>query len=177
MVTRKQSTDFLDATGRSWEDWLKFLDGIKASELNHTEIAKRIMATGLTNGWWSQGITVAYEQHIGRRAPGQRADGTFEISVTRTFDGAMDEVLSRWAKMMEGRTKIGGVAGAKAPETSGTAKRCYWRWSLQDGTRVVVTAEPKGEDKVLLAVVHQKLASADEAERWRAVWKDEVLKL
>lgn len=178
MATRKENTEnYAENTGRSWTEWLTFLDGINARDLSHTEIAKRVKDTGEVTGWWSQSITVAYEQHIGRRLPGQRADGSFEVSVTRKLDGMMDDVMARWAKSMAGREEIGGTAAAKESETSNTGKRCYWRLPLKDKSKVVVITEPKETGKVLLTVVHEKLPSPEAVEQWRAVWKDEVQKL
>lgn len=178
MTTRKQNTSgFLEATGRSWEDWLKFLDGIDAHEMNHTEIASRIAETGLASGWWGQGITVAYEQHIGRRKPGQRASGTFEVSVTRTLAGSMDEALQRWRDLMDHRPSIDSLAWTKPQEVSVKEKWRYWRRPLADGSRVVVTIGRKADGKTLLAVVHKKVADDADVTRWRAIWKAELQEL
>ena len=38
-------------------------------------------------GWYSQGITVAYERARGARALNQRMSGDYEVSVTRTVNG------------------------------------------------------------------------------------------
>jgi hypothetical protein len=35
-------------------------------------------------GWWTQAVTMAYEQYIGRPVPGQRPDGTFQKSVSKS---------------------------------------------------------------------------------------------
>lgn len=178
MVTRKQHTSkFGEVTGRAWEDWIVFLDGIGARDLTHTEIARRIEETGLASGWWGQGITVAYEQHIGRRQPGQTSSGAFAVSVTRTLTGTADECFARWRSLMEQRTVFDGVAMSGTPTISVTPKRHYWRCSLKDGSRVIVALEPKGVGQTLLAVSHEKLTSADEVERWRAFWKAAVAEL
>ncbi|MET9340852.1 hypothetical protein [Nonomuraea sp. NPDC003804] len=63
-------------TGRGWEEWFVRLDAYGATDLSHTEIAKRLGEE--VDGWWSQTIAVAYEQERGMRAPGQascRASG------------------------------------------------------------------------------------------------------
>src|SRR5690606_39188985 len=84
---------FAEKTGKSWQGWLDFLDGIGARDLSHTEIARAIVETGEASGWWAQGITVAYEQHIGRRQPGQRPNGGYEVSVSKTVSGSPEEAL------------------------------------------------------------------------------------
>jgi hypothetical protein len=54
------------ATNRTWDEWLKFMDGIDAKSLNHHEIATKVLEEldgKIDNiGWWAQAVTVAYEQ-------------------------------------------------------------------------------------------------------------------
>jgi hypothetical protein len=164
-------------TARSWDEWLKFLTSIGAEKLSHTEIARLVNETGDANGWWSQSITVAFEQHIGRRDPGQRADGSFEVSATRTMPGERSEVYDRLCALLDGRENFDGVAIDGEARTSVTPKRSYWRAALEDGTAIVVSVEDKGADKVLIALMHQKLGGAGDIPRWRTFWKDQLAKL
>ena len=113
-----QHKNFEAATGRTWEGWVAFLDGLDARKLSHTEIARRIFDTGLASGWWSQSITVAYEQHIGRRVPGQDCDGAFAVSATKTCAGTLDDVLARWVDFLKDREELGGIAISRGPDTS-----------------------------------------------------------
>lgn len=131
----------------------------------------------MMTGWWAQGITVAYEQHIGRRVPGQTSTGAFEMSATRTMAGTMDDALETWIRLMAGRAAIDGVALDGMAESSVTEKWRYWRCRLDDGSRVVVTIGPKGPGKALLDVQHTKLSSSEDIERWRKVWKAELTRL
>lgn len=165
---------FAKNTGRDWAGWLEFLASIGAKDLPHKEIAARIAATGEASGWWAQSITVAYEQHIGRRAPGQRGDGAFEVAVSKTLAGNMDAALAAWQKLAGRRAEFDGVAVAGAPETSATEKWRYWRCSLEDGTKLNVTVTDKAPGKAGLTVTHEKLASAEDKEHWRAFWKTEL---
>jgi hypothetical protein len=81
MATKPINTAAIEkGTGRSWNEWLAFLESIGAEKLSHKQIAERVTASGHTSGWWSQSIAVAYEQSIGRRLPGQVEDGTFQAS-------------------------------------------------------------------------------------------------
>lgn len=171
-MTRPANTAaFAKATGRSWEQWLTFLEAIGARDLPHQEIAQRIFDTGDASGWWSQGIAVAYEQHIGRRQPGQRTDGAFEVSVSRTVTGTLDDALAMWIDVMAGRDDVDGVALVGEPGVSRSDKWRYWRCALADGSRVTVTIGGKGEGKAAITVAQQKLDSAEDQQRWRAWWK------
>ena len=71
---------------------------IGAEQLSHHEIASALITEldGKVDnlGWWAQATAVAYEQYVGRRVPGQRPDGTFQTSVSRSTSLGM-EALSR----------------------------------------------------------------------------------
>lgn len=81
-------------TAQSWKEWLAFLEAINAHSMPHDEIARRVRETGDASGWWAQTIAVAYEQHIGRRVPGQASDGTFQVSRSQRRWPAM--WMRRW---------------------------------------------------------------------------------
>lgn len=80
-------------SGIAWKQWVDFLEPLKA--LDHTDMAKlvyeEIMRAGKAKSpeWWAQGVTVAYEQYMGRRQPGQTCDGNFSVTVTKTVEGDM----------------------------------------------------------------------------------------
>jgi hypothetical protein len=74
-MTKPENTNAIEkATDKSWTQWVKELDAMGARELSHKDLALKLynqLDGQLENhGWWAQGITVAYEQHIGKRIPG-----------------------------------------------------------------------------------------------------------
>lgn len=172
MTTKPSNIKALETgTGKSWEFWIKFLESIDAQSLSHDEIAKRVNREG-ANEWWSQGVTVAYEQYIGRRKPGQTCHGDFQITVSKTVKGTMDEVLGKWEKTIQDIIQFDGVKITRAGSSSQTAKWRYWRCGLEDGSTVNVNIQTKqGGEKSSLAINHDKLNSAEDAERWRSYWK------
>lgn len=50
MARAQNVKNFDKTTGRSWEDWLGFLEGIGAVSMSHTEAASRVFEAGLTSG-------------------------------------------------------------------------------------------------------------------------------
>ncbi|MFI7483594.1 hypothetical protein ACH9EU_14410 [Kocuria sp. M1R5S2] len=179
MTTRGTSTaGIARATGIPWEDWTARLDGIGAREMSHAEIARH--AAGWLEGvvdnheWWGQSVAVAYEQHTGARRPGQAGDGSFGVSASRTVSGSRDDALGRWCALMAGADGVEGVPFEQEPVTAATEKWRYWRARLADGTRITVTVGDKGGGRTTVGVAHTGLASAEDAERWRPVWKERL---
>lgn len=145
------------ATGKPWDEWLAFMDGIGARDLNHHEIATKVleqlMDTTESPGWWAQSVTVAYEQYIGRRVPGQQPDGTFQTSVSRSTKLGMKQLMDAWTEFAAGDQEILDQIEGDV-RTSGTEKRLSWRAKLQDHTSVIVVSEPKRDGPASIVVQH-----------------------
>lgn len=160
-------TRLRERTGRGWEDWFDLLDGWGAGERNHTEIALHLREKRDVEGWWSQAITVAYERARGRRAVGEHADGfsvtaqkTVNVGVEQLFDVFMDEA-SRGQWLADGQLSL---------RTATRPKSARFDWG--DGsTRVIVDFEDKGKAKSTVALAHERLRDAVEAERIKAMWR------
>jgi hypothetical protein len=165
------------ATNRSWDEWLRFMDGIGAADLDHKAIALKVYeeleGTVEPLGWWTQAVTVAYEQYIGRRIPGQRPDGTFQTSVSRSTTLGMADLMDRWQQFAAGDGTVQGIVVDGDLRVSGTDRRITWRTKARDGSSVVVISEPKKNGTASLVVQHMGLATPElneEArERWAAV--------
>nr|MDQ3958519.1 DUF4287 domain-containing protein [Actinomycetota bacterium] len=102
---RKNEESVRDNTGRTWDEWFALLDRWGARDRKHGEIARWLVEEQGVDGWWAQSITVAYEQERGIRAPGQRLDGTYSVTASKTvnvpvgklFDAFHDEdTRGRW---------------------------------------------------------------------------------
>jgi hypothetical protein len=134
------------ATSRTWDEWLRFMDGIGAKNLSHHEIATKVLEAldgKVENpGWWAQSVTVAYEQYIDRRIPGQRSDGTFQTSVSKATKLGMQELMDKWVNFAtEDADVLALMAGD--PRVSGTDKRITWRVKARDESDIRITSEPK----------------------------------
>lgn len=163
-------------SGITWHDWLEILEPHK--ELSHGEMAKialdRIQSVGLSKSpeWWAQGVTVAYEQHIGRRQPGQQSGGKFAVTVSKTINGDMDKVLGWWMAYAGEVASFYGVAVEGAPRISQTDKWRYWRRGLADGSRLSVNIQGKPSGtKSTLTINHDNLSATEDVETWRSFWK------
>lgn len=124
------------ATGRPRAAWFERLDADGAAAWSHAEIARRLVDGYGVDGWWAQGITVAYEQARGIRRPGQRQDGTFEVGVSRMLALDPVEALRRVAAVVE--------AGLGTPPLALNveAKNPTARFPVEGGEFVLVTISP-----------------------------------
>lgn len=164
------------ATRRSWEDWLQFMDRIDARNLSHHEIATHVL--GELDGkidspaWWAQSLTVAYEQHIGRRIPGQRTDGTFQTSVSKATRLGMQELMDRWVAFADADAEVLALSASEV-RVSGTDNRITWRTKAPDGSSIRVTSEPKKDGTAAIIVNHMELqthaANLEAKEQWTAI--------
>ncbi|MCW4457887.1 hypothetical protein [Microbacterium sp. MPKO10] len=143
------------ATGKTRDEWNAILADAGAQDWDHPTIATWLVEQHGVDGWWAQGITVGFEQHIGRRQPGQRADGTFEANVSRTLPVSRDAALTAIVDT------VTEAAGCEPASVNSTAKNASARWKLPDGRTVVAGVYPSGV-KTRVALTMPKLASADE---------------
>ena len=168
------------ATNKQWNEWVELLDRAGARDLDHTAIAelvfKELDGKVESAGWWAQGVTVAYEQEIGRREPGQRADGTFETSVTKTLAGTKEDVFALWSEAY-GIAKELNTQPISNIRTSVTPVRLYWRCDVADGSKVSVASEKKGDSRAMVSVTHTGLQSAEAKDMWQSYWRECLAKL
>ncbi len=177
MATNSRIKPVERATNRTWDEWLRFMDGIGAKDLDHKAIALKVYeeldGTVDQLGWWTQAVTVAYEQYIGRRIPGQRPDGTFQTSVSRSTTFGMDELMEKWQMFAAEDETVQGIVVDGQLRVSGTERRITWRTKARDGSSVVVTSEPKKNGTASIVATQmglQTLELNEEArERWASV--------
>lgn len=181
-MTKPSNIAAIEETTRIlWDDWVAILDDKGARELPHRAIADlaydRLREVLDNAGWWSQGVAVAYEQHIGRRLPGQRSDGTFEAAVSRTVNGSMDAAMQLWLDYISEKTEADGVAISGEPSATQPARGRHWAVDLADGSRLNADCYPKSDAKTIFTLTHAKLASPEQADRWRSHWKAVIASL
>lgn len=164
------------ATGRTRTEWFALLDRAGAQDWDHGHIARWLGGKHDVDGWWAQSVTVAYEQARGLREPGQRSDGTFAASATKTVRAPLAEVWPHLAEedlrreWLDVELKVRGMTEHKSV-----------RMSAEDGSRITlylsdVKPGKDGVAKCRVAVEHDGLGDAEELaqtkEFWRAVLAD-----
>ena len=160
-------------TGCTWERWVRALDYVKAHEWSHRAIAEYVHDTFEIPGWWSQMVTVGYERIKGRRAIGQRVDGRFSASKSKTFAVPLGRLYRAW---QDRRTRARWLAGVDLTIRRATKDRAM-RITWPDGTSVEVWFVTKGRAKSQLAVEHTKLADRESVDRLKTFWAERLAAL
>ncbi|MGY3128219.1 hypothetical protein ACVWW9_001718 [Agrococcus sp. UYP33] len=141
------------ATGRSHVEWRDLLEAAGALEWSHRQIADWLVAEHGVEPWWSQGITVDFEQDRKGRLPGQQADGTFSVSQTRTVPGERLQALAAVRAEVEAR------CGAAHGENLAAAQPVV-RWRLGDGTRLAAAAQQPNRSGTPVNLTIERLPDA-----------------
>jgi uncharacterized protein YndB with AHSA1/START domain len=153
-------------TGRTWAEWVKELDGLNAREMRHKDIATIVYERYEVDGWWSQAVTVGYERIKGLREIGQRLDGAFEASKSKTFDVPVEALFEAWADDATRRLWLTDADAGVRTATPPRAMRLQW----PDGSIVAVWFTPKGDTKSNVALAHQKLPDRGAVEQAKQQW-------
>jgi hypothetical protein len=159
-----------EKTGCTWERWVKALDRVKADTWPHPKIAKYVQEKYRVSGWWAQTVTVGYERIKGRRAVGQRADGTFEANKSKTFPVPLGRVYQAFS---DGRKRARWL-----PEPNltirGAVRGKSMRITWPDHTPVEIWFVPKGDDKSQVALAHRKLPDRAATIRMKEYWGERL---
>jgi hypothetical protein len=159
-----------EKTGCTWARWVKALDRHGAERMSHREIARLVSTTSKIGGWWSQAVTVGYERIKGLRARGQRRDGSYEASKSRTFGVPVSTLFTAWADAGVRRRWLDADGVRVRTATGPKSMRLGWT----DGTIVTIWFTPKGETKSSVAVQHTQLADAASAARLTRYWSERL---
>lgn len=165
----------LKATGKGWDDWFAILDEAGAAQWEHPKIARYIHAEYGCNGWWSQMVTVGYEQARGMRVKHEKREG-FEVSRSKTISTSAERLFHAWNDPKLRFRWLGPDARAVVVRKATPYKTLRVTWT--DGSSSVdVMIYPKEGDKAQLVVQHGKLRDAASAERMKDYWAEAIKRL
>jgi hypothetical protein len=160
-------------TGRGWEEWVRTLDTHDAHTLPHTTIAKIVGSTYGVPSWWAQTVTVGYERIKGLRVRGQQRNGTFGMTISRTFDVPVATLFDAWANPATRRRWLGETGVKVRTATAPKTMRLGW----PDGAIVAVGFTSKGPAKSSVALEHAGLPSREAATALKQAWADRLATL
>jgi uncharacterized protein YndB with AHSA1/START domain len=169
--TRRSDESVRKSTGRTWDEWFKLLDKWGAKEKKHPEIARWLSEEHEVDGWWAQSVTVTYEQERGMRAPGQRADGTYSITASKTIDVPVKRLFHAFHDEEDRECWLGDFELSIRTARPGKSITAAWE---DASTRLTLSFEAKGPRKSQVALAHEKIADAQQADELKAFWRERM---
>jgi uncharacterized protein YndB with AHSA1/START domain len=144
-----------------------------AAERTHAEIARWLVDQEGVSNWWSQMVTVAYEQARGRRLPHERPDG-FTITASKTV---AVPVADLFAAVSDDTRRARWLPDAPLRLRTSTAPKSA-RYDWEDGaTRVNVGFTARSETTSTIALSHERLPDPDAAEEMKRWWRERLAEL
>ncbi|GAC1436280.1 MAG: hypothetical protein NVSMB68_08320 [Thermoanaerobaculia bacterium] len=168
---RISDASVVKATGRGWKEWFALLDRRAAGKLAHKDIVAIVKDNG-GGMWWSQMVTVTYEQQRGLRELHQRADG-FATSVSRTISAPIDDLFAAWNNA---RRRSRWLKNRLTLRKSAKNKSLRITWPAGD-SQVEVSFYDKGKGKSQVTVQHSKLRDRDDVAGKKSFWAEALQKL
>jgi uncharacterized protein YndB with AHSA1/START domain len=161
-------------TGKTWAEWFAVLDRAGAAAWPHKQIAVYLGEQCGCPDWWSQMITVGYEQARGRRVKHQTANG-FVANASKTIAAPVAALYAAWANS-EARAKwLPGAA--KITVRKATANKSLRITGADGTTSIEVNFWVKGPAKSQVAVQQSKLASVEDVAKQKGFWAAALAKL
>jgi hypothetical protein len=157
-------------TGRAWDEWVRVLDSHAADRMQHSGIAKLVSETYKVRAWWTQAVAVGYERIKGLRARGQRRNGSYEASKSRTFNAPAETLFEAWADPTIRRRWLKEPDVKVRTATAPKSLRLGW----PDGTIIAVWLTAKGTSKCAVALAHTKLPDRETADRFKQYWAERL---
>ncbi|MFI5236472.1 MAG: hypothetical protein ACHQLA_00880 [Ignavibacteriales bacterium] len=156
------------STGKIWKEWFSLLNKIGAKKMEHKQIAKLLYDKYELSSWWSQMVTVQYEQDVKGRKKHEKPDGyqisksiTLPFSVTNVFN-AVNSVAKRKVWLKDFDFKI-------SKSTKNKSIRGKW---VDGVTNIDVQFYPKNKNKTQVVVQHNKIRNLNEAEKLKKYWEN-----
>lgn len=160
-------------TDKTWAQWFAVLDEVKATAMAHKEIAAYLQEAHQLSGWWSQMITVGYEQERGLRQKHETPQG-FQISRSKTIGVPLDTLYQAWHD--EGRRQRWLPDDRLITRKATPNKSMRLTWS--DGeTNLEVNFYARGQGKSQVVVQHTKLPDEKAAATMKDFWAEKLVVL
>ena len=160
-------------TGCDWARWVRALDHAKAHTWPHREIAGYVHQKYQIPAWWAQTVTVGYERIKGLRAIGQRRDGSFEASKSKTFAASLPRLYRAFHDRRARARWLPDVDLTVRAATRNKSMRITW----PDGTSVEVGFTGRGAAKSQVAVQHTRLPDQTAVSRMKQFWSERLAAL
>ncbi len=160
-------------TGKNWQQWFGILDKQKAGGLSHKQIAELVHEKYKMTAWWSQMITVGYEQARGLRVKNQNSLGEFRVDVSKVVETSLEKLYKAVAEEAERKDWLKSKLEVRLANKNKNLRANFKGKSAN----LLFAFSKKGETKCQIVVTESKLADKQEVEKQRVYWKSALTKL
>lgn len=155
------------ATGKGWDGWFRIIDRAGGAAMAHKDIAATLRDKHGLSGWWSQMVTVGYEQARKGRKKHEKPGG-FEVSVSKTIGVPVTRLYKAW---FDKRMRHRWLSDSDFAISASTKEKSMRITSVDGRTHVDVQFCRQGPGKSRVVAQHKKLTNAGAAERAKAQWR------
>jgi uncharacterized protein YndB with AHSA1/START domain len=160
-------------TGKTWAEWFALLDHWGATERTHAEIARHVYETSDISGWWAQGVTVGYERARGMRKRHERPDG-FSVNASKTVAAPVERLFAAFVDdSLRDQWLEPGTLRLRTSQPERSARFDI----VATGTVLTANFTAKGESKASVQLQELKIATEDDVESRKTLWKASLNRL
>jgi uncharacterized protein YndB with AHSA1/START domain len=153
-------------TGKGWKEWFALLDKVGAAKWPHREIASYLHDECECPNWWSQMVTVGYEQARGLRVKHQTAGG-FTAGASKTIDVPVTALFEAWSNS---KLRVKWLPDATKIEIRSATQNRRLRIGWSDDSNLEVMFYAKGKDKSQVTIERRKLPNTKAVIQVKAYW-------
>jgi len=158
------------STGKMWRDWFSLLNKAGAKKMEHKQVAKLLHEKYGLSGWWSQMVTVQYEQEVKGRKMHEKPEG-FQISKSTTLVTPVTKIYNTINSPLKRIVWLKDSAITITKSTKDKSIRGKW---MDKKTNIEFQFYPKVNGKTQLVVQQSKIKSAKEAETIKTYWDKQL---
>lgn len=177
-----------ERTGKSWDEWFAILDELGGPPKGRRELTMHLYDThGIKDTWLTSTLLVEYEAARGvverdGRPKGYMICATKTVAVPPAAAYEAWTTADAWNEWFSNGTELEFVEGGRYAAEDGSrgevkkirpAKAIKLTWDHPDrapGTSVEVTFQPKGADKCIVMVGHDRIQTRGDADDLRDTW-------
>lgn len=163
-----------EKTGKTWPEWREALDAWGAADKPHDAIARYLNEELGVDGWWAQSVTVGYERMTGRRETGQKSDGSYAASASKTVPAGIDDHMTAWTDAAARDQWL--APGTLSLRTSQPGKSARFN-DTTTGDIVALWFTDKGPGKSSVSLQIEKLSSREAVDERKTLWKARLASL
>ena len=154
------------STGKIWKDWFSLLNKAGAKKMEHKEVAKLLYEKYGLPGWWSQMVTVQYEQDVKGRKKHETIKG-FQISKSITIPSSLNRIFN--AVNITTKRKVWLNDPGFKITRSANNKSIRGKW-IDAKSNIEFQFYTKDKSKTQLVVQQSKIRTSGEAEKMKKYW-------